>query len=148
MYKVTNPCLATRAEAEELLFKIKQFIEEYGYITVDDVYDMVCMLDEYRSEYDCDFGWTSVRDANINWSETYGGYEICLPIATRMSFALGTIGSAQIRLPKTVAEITICGAVHIRVDDTMDFIRPTPEQIKNLHDMLCIDVKLCEEVSE
>ncbi len=51
----------------------------------------------------------------------------------------------SIRVPKTVAEIVICGAVHLRVDDIMDFVRPTPEQIKNLHDMLCIDVVLHED---
>jgi hypothetical protein len=50
-----------------------------------------------------------------------------------------------IRQPKHVADITICGSVTIRVDDTMNFIKPTHEQIKNLHDLLCIDVKLAEE---
>lgn len=48
----------------------------------------------------------------------------------------------EIRIPKQIAEITICGTLHIAVLDDQDFIRPTEEQIKNLHDMLCIDVKL------
>ena len=48
----------------------------------------------------------------------------------------------EIRIPNQIAEITICGTLHIAVMDDQDFIRPTKEQIKNLHDMLCIDVKL------
>ena len=48
----------------------------------------------------------------------------------------------SIRIPKQIAEITICGTLHIAVLDDQNFIRPTEEQIKNLHDMLCIDVKL------
>ena len=50
-----------------------------------------------------------------------------------------------IRVPKRVADITICGSITIHVDDTMPFIKPTSEQIKNLHDTFCIDVKLYEE---
>lgn len=47
--------------------------------------------------------------------------------------------------PKKVAEIVLCGYVRIDICDNMNFIKPTPEQIKNLHDMLCIDVKLFDE---
>lgn len=50
-----------------------------------------------------------------------------------------------IRQPKTIAEITICGFMHFTVTDECGFIRPTEEQIKNLHDLLCIDVKLLDE---
>ena len=48
----------------------------------------------------------------------------------------------EIHIPKQIAEITLCGVLHIMITDGEDFIRPTEEQIKNLHDMLCIDVKL------
>lgn len=48
----------------------------------------------------------------------------------------------EFRIPNQIAEITICGTLHIAVMDNQEFIRPTEEQIKNLHDMLCIDVKL------
>ena len=50
--------------------------------------------------------------------------------------------SYTIRTPKTVAEIKLCGAVIFTVTETESFIKPTPEQIKNLHDILCIDVEL------
>lgn len=48
----------------------------------------------------------------------------------------------EIHIPNQIAEITICGSLHIAVMNDQDFIRPAEEQIKNLHDMLCIDVKL------
>ena len=52
---------------------------------------------------------------------------------------------------KQIAEITICGVLHISVneyDGTTDFIIPTPEQRKNLKEMLCIDVKVFDEEKE
>lgn len=52
---------------------------------------------------------------------------------------------ATIRVPKKVAKITVCGAVNFNIDDTMNFVRPTEEQIKNLRETFCIDVKLFDE---
>lgn len=50
------------------------------------------------------------------------------------------------RFPKEIATIKICGATEIHItEDTKGFIKPTPEQIKNLKEMLCIDVELLEE---
>lgn len=46
---------------------------------------------------------------------------------------------------KPLARITLCGCVHIDITDDMNFIKPTPEQIKNLHDNLCIDVQLFDD---
>lgn len=46
---------------------------------------------------------------------------------------------------KTIATISIYGCIHFDIKDDMDFIKPTPEQIKNLHDLFCIDVKLNTE---
>ena len=53
--------------------------------------------------------------------------------------------TATIRPRKQIGTITLCGTLHIAIFDNQDFIHPTPEQIKNLHDMLCIDVKLLDE---
>lgn len=50
-----------------------------------------------------------------------------------------------IRQPKHIATITVCGAFRLLVDDTMNFVKPTPEQIKNLHDVFCIDVEILED---
>ena len=52
--------------------------------------------------------------------------------------------TVTLRAPKQVAKITICGALTFFITDTMEFTKPTPEQIKNLHDMLCIDVELLD----
>ncbi len=51
--------------------------------------------------------------------------------------------------PNPVAEITICGCITLVItDQDKSFIRPSPEQIRNLHDMLCIDVKLFDDSND
>ena len=52
-----------------------------------------------------------------------------------------------IKEPKIIAKITLLGAIKIVITDEQkgSFIKPTPEQIKNLKEMLCIDVELLEE---
>lgn len=47
-----------------------------------------------------------------------------------------------LRAPKPIAKISICDAISFTILDTMSFTKPTEEQIKNLHDLLCIDVEL------
>ena len=143
-YEVTNPLMRTREEAENILRELDNYIENYGCVRVKDMYDMVFMLDTLRGDEDDIYGWVDLREADIEWDEYHGAYEICLPSAMLIT-PVAISSNCVIRQPKTVAEITICGAVHLRIDDTMEFIKPTPEQIKNLHDMLCIDVKLYEE---
>lgn len=56
----------------------------------------------------------------------------------------GDVYDGNIMVPKTIARITLCGALHIDILDNMNFTKPTEEQIKNLRDMLCIDVELFE----
>ena len=51
---------------------------------------------------------------------------------------------ATIRATKVIAEIKVCGALTLTVTEFMDFKKPTEEQIKNLRDTLCIDVKILE----
>jgi hypothetical protein len=52
----------------------------------------------------------------------------------------GTVGNT-IRVPKRVATIKICGgAMTFYIDDTMQWQRPTDEQIKNLKELLAIEV--------
>ena len=50
--------------------------------------------------------------------------------------------------PKTIARIKLCGAMVFNVTDMMPWEKPTEEQIKNLHDMLCIDVEILEDKGE
>lgn len=51
---------------------------------------------------------------------------------------------------KVIARIKICGVIQYTVTNLQapNFVRPTPEQIKNLHDMFGIDVELFDEESE
>lgn len=46
----------------------------------------------------------------------------------------------KLYVPKKVAEIKICNALSITIDETMNFVMPTEEQRKNLKEMLCIEV--------
>lgn len=71
--------------------------------------------------------------------ETCGHYELDNLTATS---SMIKDGAAFIRIPKTVARITLCGAVSFNIDDTMSFIKPAQEQIKNLKETFCIDVEL------
>lgn len=49
--------------------------------------------------------------------------------------------SCCIRVPKRVAMIKLCGgALTFHIDDTISWTRPTDEQIKNLKELLCIEV--------
>ena len=51
--------------------------------------------------------------------------------------------TAAIRVPKRVATIKIAGgALTFYIDDTMQWQRPTDEQIKNLKELFCIEVIL------
>lgn len=47
--------------------------------------------------------------------------------------------------PKTIARIKLCGVMVFNVTDMMLWRKPTEEQIRNLHDMLCIDVEILED---
>lgn len=58
-------------------------------------------------------------------------------------------GKLLVYQPKAIAEITLCGCITLTITKKdKSFIKPTPEQIKNLHDMLCIDVKLFNDAEE
>lgn len=46
--------------------------------------------------------------------------------------------------PKTIARIKLCGVMAFDVTDMMSWKKPTEKQIKNLHDMLCIDVEILD----
>lgn len=50
-----------------------------------------------------------------------------------------------VRIPKVIAKITLCGAFVMEINEGMNWNPPTPEQIKNLKEILNIDVKLIGE---
>lgn len=48
--------------------------------------------------------------------------------------------------PKTIARIKLCGgAITFTVTDYTSWEKPTEEQVKNLHDMLGIDVEILKD---
>ena len=51
---------------------------------------------------------------------------------------------AAYRNPKVIAKIKLCGTVTININETMAWKKPTDEQIKNLHDLFCIDVEILD----
>ena len=51
----------------------------------------------------------------------------------------------RVRIPKMIAKITLCGAFTMEIYSYMDWNPLTPEQIKNLKEMLNIDVELIGE---
>lgn len=54
----------------------------------------------------------------------------------------------DIAAPKTIASITLCGAMRLEVTDVMNWDPPTEEQIKNLKKTFNIDVKIYNEGDE
>ena len=51
----------------------------------------------------------------------------------------------RVYIPKVIARITICGVLTMEVRENMNWNAPTPEQIKNLKEILNIDVELIGE---
>lgn len=47
-----------------------------------------------------------------------------------------------LKAPKTIATISVCGVIVFSITDGMNWTPPTEEQIKNLHDVFCIDVEI------
>ena len=67
----------------------------------------------------------------------------------RESWSKENFEKLTIKVPKVIGEIKFCGSLRCQFfEDDENFIRPTKEQIKNLHDMLCIDVVMFDEESE
>ena len=74
------------------------------------------------------------EDNTINWENlTQLGSNVVVP-------------EAKLLIPKKVAEIKLCGALHFSIDETMGFIMPTEEQRKNLKETFCIEVIPAEEL--
>ena len=49
------------------------------------------------------------------------------------------------RNPRVIARIKLCGGtVTININEAMAWKKPTDDQIKNLHDLFCIDVEVLD----
>lgn len=66
--------LETRGEAEEVLDRLGDYLEQYGAVTVKDLYDLIGLDGTYM---DRRFGWTDLREAHSR--RVNGGYVLVLP---------------------------------------------------------------------
>ena len=71
-----KPLYDTREAAESTLESMRRIVEEYGYLSLQDFYD-ICELDmNYRKSYHT-IGWMDLHDAKVEF--TGRGYEIIMP---------------------------------------------------------------------
>lgn len=75
-YSYDDIVLETRGEAEAVLSRMDELMEEYQIVRVADLYDLVGMTGEYT---DNKYGWTNIRNAEI--VRTRDGYMIKMPRA-------------------------------------------------------------------
>lgn len=75
-YRYDDIYLETRGEAETVLDQMDNIIEEYGMVSVMDLYDLVGITGQYT---DNNYGWTNLRNAEP--VRTRDGYMLKLPRA-------------------------------------------------------------------
>ena len=75
-YSYDDIVLSSRAEAEEVLTRMDELMEAYKVVRVADLYDLVGITGSYT---DNNYGWTSIRTANI--VRVRDGYMIQMPKA-------------------------------------------------------------------
>lgn len=66
--------LASRGEAEEVLDRLHELVDQYGVATVEDYYDLVGISGQFT---DVKWGWNDLRSATIR--HVHGGYLLALP---------------------------------------------------------------------
>lgn len=76
IYSYDDIVLETRGEAEAVLSRMDEIMEEYGTVRVADLYDLVGVTGEYT---DNKYGWTNIRNAKI--TRVRDGYVIEMPRA-------------------------------------------------------------------
>lgn len=67
--------LASRSDAEEVLTQLRALLNDYGFVTVSDLYDLVGITSKIT---DNKYGWTDLKTAVIKGVRT--GYLLDLPI--------------------------------------------------------------------
>lgn len=75
-YSYDDIVLETRGEAEAVLSRMDEVMEEYGQVRVADLYDLVGVSGNYT---DNNYGWTNIRNADI--VRVRDGYKIKMPRA-------------------------------------------------------------------
>lgn len=75
-YSYDDIILETRGEAEAVLSRMDEIMEEYDIVRVADLYDLVGVTGEYT---DNKYGWTNIRNAKVE--RVRDGYRIVMPRA-------------------------------------------------------------------
>ena len=75
-YSYDDIILDSRGEAEAVLARMDEIIEEYDEVRVADLYDLVGITGDYT---DNKYGWTNIRNARV--VRTRDGYKIEMPRA-------------------------------------------------------------------
>lgn len=75
-YSYDDIILDTRGEAEAVLMRLDEIMEEYPFVRVADLYDLVGITGNYT---DNNYGWTNIRNAEV--VRVRDGYKIKMPRA-------------------------------------------------------------------
>ena len=76
IYSYDDIVLESRGEADAVLSRMDEIMEEYDIVRVADLYDLVGITGDYT---DNKYGWTNIRDAKV--VRVRDGYKIQLPRA-------------------------------------------------------------------
>lgn len=76
-YSYDDIIVADRGEAEEVLSRMDELIDQYGVVSVGDLYDLVGLTGNYTDQK---YGWTNIRTAEPQRLRD-GGYVLKLPKA-------------------------------------------------------------------
>ena len=79
-YSYNDIILESRGEAEDVIDRMEEIIEEYGFVRVADLYDLVGVTGDYT---DNKYGWTSIRSAEP--VRVRNGYMLRLPRAVPLN---------------------------------------------------------------
>lgn len=75
-FRCDDVIFGNRGEAETVLFRMNELIDNYGMATVADFYDLAGLTGEYTSN---NYGWTNIRSAEV--VRARDGYIIKMPKA-------------------------------------------------------------------
>ena len=120
-FKVEDIIFATRAEAEEALFKLEEQAKTYGYVSMSELYDMAGLAADYGASQ---YIWVphSFKDSHV--CRVRDGFIISLPLAVRKPMPATpkvTYRSYSPPKPKvTPKPLTI--SVDVSVDDLDDVL--------------------------
>lgn len=79
-YKVQDIIFGTKEDAEEVIYNLKKIIDDYGVVSVADLYDLSEIVGSYK---DNTYGWTDIN--SVKTVEVTHGYSLVLPIVKKLN---------------------------------------------------------------